>query len=161
MTVESPVFCEYLQFVNASTGSFDKDQIESIWMDKIKKAEAVFLTEERKKYLLGAFVLILAAMAVLMLFYTVRCLFSFHFPGQEKGKSLKNIHNKNEWLRWASERGELTLVKRLILAGADVNSGDEQKKSPLTLAAEKQHYPVCKYLIPFTKELIVQKLRII
>jgi hypothetical protein len=47
----------------------------------------------------------------------------------------------------AASDGDLTKIKNLISSGADANSNDYNKRTPLYLAASEGHFDIVKYLI--------------
>lgn len=57
------------------------------------------------------------------------------------------FEGKNEKLLNAAETGDLDLVKRLIEKGADINTRDFFKCTPLTLAAVEGHEAVVQFLL--------------
>ena len=52
----------------------------------------------------------------------------------------------NDYAHQAARQGDLDLVKYLHKAGADLNEMDNERNTPILLAALNGHYPIVKYL---------------
>lgn len=57
------------------------------------------------------------------------------------------VHSQNRSLGHAASNGNLKKVKNLIANGADINSMEYGKWTPLTVALKYRQYEVAKYLI--------------
>mmetsp|Transcript_34348 Transcript_34348/g.55275 ORF Transcript_34348/g.55275 Transcript_34348/m.55275 type:complete len:737 (-) Transcript_34348:188-2398(-) len=62
-------------------------------------------------------------------------------------KATLDLENTGEYLCNAAFRGNVNLVKRLCIAGADVDSGDYDKRCALHLAAAEGQLNVCEVLV--------------
>eukprot|EP00465_Bigelowiella_longifila_P008093 CAMPEP_0185278694 /NCGR_PEP_ID=MMETSP1359-20130426/61663_1 /TAXON_ID=552665 /ORGANISM="Bigelowiella longifila, Strain CCMP242" /LENGTH=288 /DNA_ID=CAMNT_0027873301 /DNA_START=3 /DNA_END=869 /DNA_ORIENTATION=- len=62
-------------------------------------------------------------------------------------KATLDLENTGECLCNAAFRGDVNLIERLCIAGADVDSGDYDKRCALHLAAAEGQLNVCKVLV--------------
>ena len=64
-----------------------------------------------------------------------------------QGADFRDGINRNSYLHWAAQTGNIKVISLLISHNADINAKDKYYRTPLHYAAENGHLSVVEYLV--------------